>query len=83
MTRDQLLRRLSAVQFSLWETHMFLDTHQGNPEALKMHDTYSKKYVALVEAFEKEFGPLTLNGYNSDAWLQDPWPWDYDTGSEC
>ena len=29
-----------------------------------------------VIEFEKEYGPLTLNGYNSDEWLKDPWPWD-------
>lgn len=77
MNREQLLRRLSAAQFALWETHMFLDTHAGNPEAMKMHDMYLKKYEALAEEFEKQFGPLSLSGYNSDEWLQNPWPWDF------
>lgn len=79
MNREQLLRRLSAIQFALWETHVFLDTHIGNPDAMKMHEMYSKKYETLAAEYEKNFGPLTLNGYNSDEWLQNPWPWDYQT----
>lgn len=79
MKREQMLRRLSAVQFALWETHIFLDTHIGDPEARKMHEMYQKKYNVLAEEYEKQFGPLTLSGHNSDEWLQDPWPWDYNT----
>lgn len=77
MKREQLLRRLSAVQFALWETHVFLDTHAGDPKATEMQKKYSSKYNALVEEYEKQFGPLQLNGSNSDQWLQNPWPWDY------
>lgn len=79
MNREQLLKRLSAIQFALWETHVFLDTHKGDPDAMKMHETYLKKYKALAEEYEKQFGPLTLSGQNSDEWLQNPWPWDYNT----
>ena len=35
-----------------------------------------EKYDTLAKEYEARFGPLTLNGANSDAWLQDPWPWD-------
>lgn len=77
MSREQLLRRLSAIQFALWETHVYLDTHAGDPKAMKMRDNYADKYQALVKEFEKQYGPLTLDGTNSDEWLQNPWPWDY------
>ena len=53
MKKDKLLRRLSAMQFAMWEMREFLD-----------------------KEYEARFGPLTLNGANSDAWLQDPWPWE-------
>ena len=36
------------------------------------------KRAGLAKEYEARFGPLTLNGANSDAWLQDPWPWDAD-----
>lgn len=76
MKRDKLLRRLSAVQFAMWEMHVYLDTHADDAQARKMYDDYKKRFEALQEEYEKEFGPLTLNGKNSDEWLQDPWPWD-------
>lgn len=79
MNREQLLRRLSAIQFALWESHIFLDTHIGNQKAKEMYEMYLKKYNVLVEEYEKQFGPLTLNAHNSDEWLQNPWPWDYHT----
>ena len=41
-----------------------------------MLNDYKSKYKAVKAEFEKEYGPLTLNGYNSDEWLKDPWPWD-------
>lgn len=77
MSREKnLLNRLSAVQFALWETHMFLDTHPGNKEARRMHESYQKKFEALRKEYEETCGPLTLSGENSDEWVKNPWPWD-------
>lgn len=74
--KKKLLLRVSSVQFALLETRMFLDTHPDDPEALEMYKKYKEKFNALVKEYEEQFGPLTLNGYNSDEWLKDPWPWD-------
>lgn len=74
--RKKLLTRLSSIQFSMVETRLFLDTHPDDIDALEMYEKYKKKYMALVEEYEKEYGPLTLNGHNSDDWIQNPWPWD-------
>lgn len=76
MSKDKLLRRVSALQFAMYELRLFLDTHPDNMEAQEMMNSYRKKYEAVRAEYEKEFGPLTLNGYNSDEWLKDPWPWD-------
>ena len=75
--RSSLLQRLSSVQFALWETHVFLDTHPDNKQALEMHEEYMRKFKALRDEYEKAYGPLTLDGNNSDEWLKNPWPWDY------
>lgn len=80
MNREKLLRRISAVQFALWEIHVFLDTHAGDPEATALQKKYTKQYKKLVEEYEENYGPLTLNGTNSDEWLADPWPWDLTEG---
>ncbi len=74
--KEKLLKRLSAAQFAMYELRLFLDTHKDNKEALQMYDKYQSKYDVLKKEYEQQFGPLTLNGLNSDEWLKDPWPWE-------
>lgn len=76
MNKDKLLRRVASLGFYMYELRLFLDTHPNNREALEMLNSYTKKYESVKEEYEKQFGPLTLNGYNSDEWLKDPWPWE-------
>lgn len=74
--KNKLLMRLSSVQFAMQEFREYLDTHTKDIEAQEMYEKYCKKFKILKEEYEKEYGPLTLNGKNSDEWLKDPWPWD-------
>lgn len=74
--KEKLLLRLSSVQFAMQEFRIYLDTHKDDIEALEMYNNYAKKYKTLKDEYEKEYGPLTLNGKNSDEWLKNPWPWD-------
>lgn len=76
MNKDKLLARVSALGFAMQEYRLFCDTHPDNAKALELLNSYKKKYQLAKEEYEKQFGPLTLNGYNSDEWLQDPWPWE-------
>ena len=80
--KKKLLTRLSAMQFAMLELRMFLDTHPDDEEAQELFNKYSEKYKALVKEFEANYGPLTLNGKNSDEWLENPWPWDADFNYE-
>ena len=76
MEKKKLLKRLSALGFAMYECRLYCDTHPNDTEALQMLNYYKSKYKSVKAEFEKEYGPLTLNGYNSDEWLKDPWPWD-------
>ncbi len=76
MSKTKLLRRVSALGFAMQEFRLFLDTHPDDTDALELFNNYKKKYDAAKDEYEKEYGPLTLNGYNSDEWLKNPWPWD-------
>ncbi len=40
--REAMLRKLSAAQFTLWEIHLYLDTH---PWDLQMVEHYHKCHV--------------------------------------
>lgn len=74
--KEKLLKRLSAAQFAMYELRLFLDTHKDDKEALQMFEKYQSKFNTLKKEYEQQFGPLTLNGLNSDDWLKDPWPWE-------
>lgn len=76
MNKTKLLRRVSELGFAMHEFRLFLDTHPDDTDALELFNSYKKKYEAAKEEYEKQFGPLTLNGYNTDEWLKNPWPWD-------
>lgn len=78
-TREQLLKKLSASQFSAWETHMFLDTHPDNHEALEDLKRLTEQTKALTREFEQNYGPLTIKNVYGDKrfeWLDSPWPWE-------
>ena len=80
--KKKLLVRLSAMQFAMYELRLFSDTHPNDKDALEKYEKYEKKYQALKEEYEENYGPLTLDGTNSDEWLQNPWPWDIDFTKE-
>ena len=46
--QQRLLRRIRAYQFSLWELHMFLDTHPNNCEAAKKMEEYRARTEEMV-----------------------------------
>lgn len=76
MNKEKLLARVSALDFAMHEYRLFCDTHPNNAEAQELFNSYKKKYELAKAEYEKQFGPLSLNGFNSDEWLQDPWPWE-------
>lgn len=75
--REKLLLRLSSAQFANWELHMYLDTHPNDMHALAMQKKYADLAAALMQEYEKKYGPLTPNTGVAADWLQNPWPWDY------
>ena len=59
----------------MFENICYLHEH-GLDNICMIMDVYLKICDELKAEFEKQYGPLTLNGFNSDEWLKDPWPWD-------
>ena len=49
MKKDKLLRRLSAMQFAMWEMREFLDTHPNCPDATALYNAYKEKYDTLAK----------------------------------
>lgn len=74
--KETLLKRVSILQFKVAELRLFLDTHPDNREATEMYNRYLAELKTAKAEYEESYGPLTLNGENSDEWLKNPWPWD-------
>lgn len=78
--REAMLNRLSAAQFTLWEMHLYLDTHPWDLQMVEAHKRASSKYMALRSEFEERFSPLTASKAQGFEWLKGPWPWE---NEEC
>ena len=77
--RKRLLRKVAMYAFSMWELHIYLDTHPNDRKAKAMHDEYMKKYNRAVEEYERLYGPLKITNVDNNTmaqWIDDPWPWD-------
>lgn len=76
-----LLRKLDAAAFSMWEMHMYLDTHPRDNAAMTSLKNHEEKYNALRGEYEIKYGPINVGDKGEGwSWLKDPWPWDYDEG---
>ena len=79
--QERLFRRISAFRFSMWELHMFLDTHPNNCDAAKKLEEYRLKTDERTKKYEAEFGPLNETSSQTSrwAWISGPWPWENGT----
>lgn len=81
--KEMLLRRLSALDFAIWELHIFLNTHPNNTQALKQYNDYNEKRMVLQEEYEQKFGPLPFECRSDEqkwTWVNSPWPWENEKG---
>lgn len=78
--REIALKNLSAQEFTLWEMHLYLDTH---PDDLRFVERYNKnkmKYSVMKNEFEEKYYYLTAESAEGVEWLKGPWPWE---NEEC
>lgn len=76
--QERLMRRISSYNFSMWELHLFLDSHPGDCDAAKQLAEYRKKAEELTKQYENAYGPIneTTQNTNRWAWITGPWPWE-------
>ena len=78
--REAMLKKLSAYQFTLWEIHLYLDTHPRDLHMVEAANKAAAKYKALRSEFEEKFYPLTADKAHGYEWFKGPWPWE---NEEC
>ncbi|KAB2338352.1 spore coat protein CotJB [Cytobacillus depressus] len=75
----QLLEQLQTVDFVLVELNLYLDTHNGDEEAINQFNYYVKERKKIAGLFESQFGPLMQFGHSYSGkpwnWDDSPWPW--------
>lgn len=78
MTTDKnnLKFRLKAIRFSMWDLHLYLDTHPCDETAAELLENYRQKYCCIREEYEKTYGPLTAESGFGERWLKGPWSWE-------
>lgn len=80
MSRDELMRKIQETGFAVYDTVLFLDSHPTCRVALDFYNENKHLYEGYAAEYEKNFGPLTIDGVNGAAeswtWIQGPWPWE-------
>ena len=73
-----LLRKIQEIDFSLYETVLYLDAYPDCREALDYYHALRSQRKGLVTQYEREAGPLTAFSNQSQTswdWIRSPWPW--------
>lgn len=82
MSKEQLdmLLELMALNFSVVETAMFLDTHPFDERAISMHNSFVRKYKKLNDIYNMKYSILSSDEFSKCPWefIKEPWPWEID-----
>lgn len=77
--KNALWKELFVSSFAVDDVILYLDTHPNDVQALRYyHDAVAKRNAAK-DAYEAQFGPVTVDGVNAAngwTWEQGPWPWE-------
>jgi spore coat protein JB len=78
-TQKKMLREIQALEFSLVDLHLFLNTHPHATEALNLYKEYLNMLEETKCEYERRYGPISPDGCglgeNSWEWALQPWPW--------
>ena len=79
MNRERLLNEIMAVDFSIIELNLYLDTHPNDRNALMLYNNNVMRSRMLRQRFESMYGPLNALMSTSKypwQWIERPWPWE-------
>jgi spore coat protein JB len=78
MSREEMLSRISALDFYLIDLHLYLNTHPNDMQALMLYNESVKQVKELREEYNRLYGMLLANNSTSRQpwqWIDNPWPW--------
>ena len=75
--KEEMLKQIRCLDFSVVELSEYLDTHNDDKKAIKLHKEYATKLHDLKEKYQKIYGPLSIYfPCNKWRWIEEPWPWE-------
>lgn len=80
MNRDEMLKRLSALDFYIIDLHLYLNTHPNDRDAIMKYNAVVKEANALRQEYQEQYGMLMAGSTTSKCpwqWIENPWPWQY------
>lgn len=78
MSRDELLQKITALDFYIIDLHLYLNTHPDDKEAITMYNYCVTQVKGLREEYTHSYGMLLANNSTSKQpwqWIENPWPW--------
>lgn len=81
LSKEELLRRLTAFDFMALDLQLFLDIHPTDRAALEKYNAIVTQADALRDMYQARYGPLysfrSASNYPWE-WINPPWPWNYE-----
>ena len=79
-SREELLLNILKHNFALIELALYLDLNPMDRNMLNLYNRYLDAKKKLVNQYEMNYGPLTMDGLNMGDnewnWFYSPWPWE-------
>ena len=80
MDKNDMLRRIQQLNFTMIELGLFLNNQPECENALADYNRIRLMYIDAKREYENVYGPLTYDGVNTErdgwSWVDDPWPWE-------
>lgn len=80
MTKSEMMRRISELDFAITDLNLYLDTHPDNKEALEMLTKLAATVKSLKADYTQRYGPLLVTDVMNEtpfSWVspEHKWPW--------
>ena len=79
MTREELklLKEIQALEFTVLEFALYLDTHLDDQAALEEYNDYAQQLREARMEYQDRYGPLHIMHPSDYPWEypESPWPW--------
>lgn len=79
MERDEVLKRLAALDFMAVDMALYLDTHPYDKEGISIYNEILREASQVRSIYEENFGPLcsyrSMSNNDKFKWIDNPWPW--------